>query len=232
MDKSANYLSFTSISNTLSTSISNTPNHRRPKKNKMSATPSFFLAVSKTLPNVASRGLKTSSRSLAPNRSIQFRSETAEPCSRAPTVYSIIPSIEPDHECEIPTADVLSRLSIFGLRGDDPATKQADYQLSGHFVHRTKDAGGEQVFTVLPKESDGSTITSFEVGESIWVVESSPKFPDQEHMRPRKEVEDHCSESSGQISDGYSGDLNTSCSTGHGGSGGGSGDVGGSGHGA
>lgn len=197
--------------------------------NEMSVVPSLGRVVVKIPSTMALRCLRPlSSWSYAPTTAVQDRSNIAKPYSSAAAVYPILPSVESEHESEIPSATVLSKLNIFGLWRDEPETKETDYQLSRHLARRPQEGQRQHGLRVPPKDNNGGIITQVPVGEGGLGVGSSLEYAEQEENDTEEEgrvVEDGGSRSDGQIADSYGGDGGDNSGGDYGGSGrGGGGD--------
>ncbi|KAF6227493.1 hypothetical protein HO173_012233 [Letharia columbiana] len=197
--------------------------------NEMLVVPSLGRVVLKIPPTVALRCPRSlSSWPHAPTRAVQDRSNTAKPSSGAAAVYPTVLSVESEHESEIPSATVLSKLNLFGLWRDEPETKGTDYQLSRHLTRRAQEGRRRQGLRVPPKENNGGTATQVPVGEGGLGVWLSQEYAEQEENGTEKEgrvVEEGGSRSDGQIADSYGGDRGDNGGGYYGGSGrGGGGD--------
>ncbi|KAM0800794.1 hypothetical protein BDR22DRAFT_889146 [Usnea florida] len=147
----------------------------------MSAVPVFCRAAAKVPGNMTLRYVKTPTlRPLGPIRTIQDRSNMAKSISGTATVYPVIPTVELQHESEIPSAYVLSRLNIFDLCRDQTRLRECDCLLRSDQMRNAREALRQQVHGDSPKKSEGGTVTQFLVHEGRWEHGSGQEHSDQE----------------------------------------------------
>ena len=104
----------------------------------------------------------------------------AKSISGTAAVYPIIPTVELQHESEIPSADVLSRLNLFDTWREEPRMKETDYRQSRDQLRDAQEIWRQHAFGSSPKKNEGGTITQFLVRERGWGDGSGQEYSEQE----------------------------------------------------
>ena len=94
--------------------------------------------------------------------------------------YPIIPTIELQHESEIPSAYVLSRLNMFDLWHEELRMREIDYRLSSDQTRDTREVRRQQALGESPKENEGGSVTQSLVRERGWEDGAGQKCSEQE----------------------------------------------------
>ena len=149
----------------------------------MSVVPVFGRAVAKIARNMALRCLKTSTfRPLRPTRIIQHRSIMARSISGTAAVYPVIPTVELQHESEIPNADVMRRLNMFSSWCEEPQIRETDYRPSRDQWRDVRRVWRQQALELSPRKNEGGTIMQSLVRETGWEDGAGQKcFEQEEH---------------------------------------------------
>ena len=113
----------------------------------------------------------------------------AKSISGSATVYPIIPTIELQHESEIPSAYVLSRLNIFDVCRDQTRMRECDCRLSSDQMRDAREVLRQQVLRDSPKKNEGGIVTQSLVREGGWEHGPGQEHSDQEEHRTVMESE-------------------------------------------
>ena len=95
-------------------------------------------------------------------------------------VYPIIPTVEVQHESEIPSADVLSRLNIFDIWREETRTREIANRLSSDQMRDAQEARRQQALGSSPTKNDGGSVTQIAIRETIEENGAGQEDPEQE----------------------------------------------------
>ena len=149
--------------------------------NNMSVAQVFRRAVTRIPRNMAPHCVKTSTfRPLGSIRIIQHRSNMAKSISNTATAYPVIPTVEVQHESEIPSEYVLSRLNIFDLCHEELESRETDYRMSSDQWRDAGEVRRQQALGESLKKNEGGPVTQFLVRERGWKNRVGKKCSEQE----------------------------------------------------
>ena len=147
----------------------------------MSVVPVYGRAAASIPRNMASHCVKTSTfRPLSSIRIIQHRSNMTKSISGTAPIYPVIPTVELQHESEIPSAYVLSRLNIFDIWREELRTREIDCRPSGDQMRDAQEIRRQQALGESPKKNEGGTVTQFLVREGCREDVAGQGYSEQE----------------------------------------------------
>ena len=104
----------------------------------------------------------------------------AKSTSGTAAVYPVIPTVELQHQSEIPSEYVLSRLNIFDLWDEGLRMRETDYRLSSDQTIDPRGVQRQQALGESPKKNEGGPVTQFLVRERGWEDGAGQKGSEQE----------------------------------------------------